>query len=422
MNNTKFLATFCVIFLAVAASSLLSKEVHQQSTLITKYLLFQIFVADSSAIAYPRQGEVAQVVNDIVARIGSTGDNHNKLGFAVGPLSFNQSDDQTRRLIRESFKTAKEKNVAVAFHIDCHIFWEKRNDLYEDKNNIEWLDWKGTRCTGARLDWGPKPTKAPAQMCFNSPAIKAAVLERADVIGDEIKSQVELLRRAGKEELFAGVMVGWETRIARDFDTDRCLGYHALSNKGFTSITSQAQCDLERTKIVKEFIEMWARSLIEAGISSDKIYGHIAFTPQGLGERGGLSYAQRVGFATPETAFSKYYRPGFSTYPEEGIFEEIDNELVKGGRPPWASAEGTNVVPNGIPGESTMETYLGKMFNHRAVIVNIFSWGIGGEREKGNLFRRATENEEALSAYRKFLSGKALEELPKNTNAFSPAR
>jgi hypothetical protein len=257
-------------------------------------------------------------------------------------------------------------------------------------------------------------------MCFNSPAIKAAAIERAHVIGEEIKRQVDLLRSAGKEELFAGVMVGWETRIARDFDTGRCLGYHALSNKGFTSTTSPAQCDLERIKIVKEFIEMWARKLGEAGISSDKIYGHVAFTPQGLGERDGLSYAQRVGFATPETAFSQFYRPGFSTYPEEGTFAAIDNELAKRGNPPWISAEGTNVVPNGIPGESTMESYLGKMFNHRAVMVNIFSWGIGGEREKGNLFRRATENDEALSAYRKFLSGKDLKELPQNTNAFSP--
>ena len=29
-----------------------------------------------------------------------------------------------------------------------------------------------------------------------------------------------------------------------------------------------------------------------------------------------------------------------------------------------------------------VETYLAKMFNHGATLVNIFSWGIGGEANK----------------------------------------
>lgn len=57
-----------------------------------------------------------------------------------------------------------------------------------------------------------------------------------------------------------------------------------------------------------------------------------------------------------------------------------------------------------------METYLGRMFNHGAVMVNIFSWGIGGEAMRNNFFRRATENPEALAAYAKFLRGEPLVE------------
>ncbi len=62
-----------------------------------------------------------------------------------------------------------------------------------------------------------------------------------------------------------------------------------------------------------------------------------------------------------------------------------------------------NVSPTSMPGEPTMETYLGRMFNHGAVLVNLFSWGIGGEAMRDNFFRRATENPEALAAYAKFL-------------------
>jgi len=42
------------------------------------------------------------------------------------------------------------------------------------------------------------------------------------------------LRRTGDEALFAGVIVGWEAAIARDFDTGGYLGYCAMTNLGFT--------------------------------------------------------------------------------------------------------------------------------------------------------------------------------------------
>ena len=84
-------------------------------------------------------------------------------------------------------------------------------------------------------------------------------------------------------------------------------------------------------------------------------------------------------FAPPEVAFSSAYRPGFSTYPEGRTFKEVYAALAEHGSPGWISAEGTNVSPTSMPGEPTMETYLGRMFNHGGVMMNVFSWGIGGE-------------------------------------------
>src|SRR5580700_7484717 len=62
-----------------------------------------------------------------------------------------------------------------------------------------------------------------------------------------------------------------------------------------------------------------------------------------------------------------------------------------------------------------METYLAKMFNHGATLVDIFSWGIGGEANKNMDFRLVTEGEEALRAYRKFLKGDTLIEAKTET-------
>ena len=158
-------------------------------------------------------------------------------------------------------------------------------------------------------------------------------------------------------------------------------------------------------------MELWANSLHAAGIPREKIFCHIAFTSQGLRAADAQeSYAEKVHFALPEVAFSSAYRPGFSTYPEGSTFKEIYAVLAQHGSPGWISAEGTNVSPTSMPGEPTMETYLGRMFNHGAVMVNIFSWGIGGEAMRNNFFRQATENPEALAAYAKFLRRETLVE------------
>ena len=109
-------------------------------------------------------------------------------------------------------------------------------------------------------------------------------------------------------------------------------------------------------------------------------------------------------------AFGKHHRPGFSTYPQPGLFDDIYEQLAKHKQVGWASCEGTNMQPASGPGQSgmNMETYLAKMFNHGGTLVNIFSWGIGGEANKNMGFRVVTEGEEALQAYRKFLKGEPL--------------
>ena len=96
--------------------------------------------------------------------------------------------------------------------------------------------------------------------------------------------------------------------------------------------------------------------------------------------------------------------------PQPGLFDDIYEELAKHKQVGWASCEGTNLQLGSGPGQSgmTMETYLAKMFNHGATLVNIFSWGIGGEANKNMSFRVVTEGEEALRAYRKFLKGDPL--------------
>jgi hypothetical protein len=407
-----------ILLFALVSSPLLQAE--------TKYLTFQLWPRIPGYPGIPplaghltlNKSQMADFVHEIVKAIGNTGDARNKLGFAIGPLCFDMSDDDIRQFIRDAFAVARENDVALALHIDDSMSWGRRTDLVSDPDNIETADWRQIASSGRRLDWGPNPMRFPPPMSYNAPAIVAAAKARAGIIGGEIKRELAVLKSLNKEYLFAGVIAGSETQMGRDFDTGRALGFRALAHRGFSQRNPPMDADAERVSVVKEWMELWANSLYAAGTPREKIFCHIAFTDQGLRKAdANESYAQRVGFATPEVVFSPAYRPGFSTYPEGRTLQEVYTVVAQHGNPGWISAEGTNVSPTGMPGEPTMETYLAKTFNRGAVLVNLFSWGIGGESMRDNFFRRATEGPEAVSAYAKFLRHETLVEA---TSGFSP--
>ena len=403
----------------------------------TRYLAFQIFTyyspdpkvasllsSGSREKLVPGTTALRNYVDDIKGRIGVVGDKKTRLAVMLGPLCFEQTNAEVTEFVSRAFDLALESDVAVGFHIDDSIFWLRRKDLWSDPKNVEALDWEGTPCTGRRLDWSKQPSVAPPQMCFNSEVIEREVHERATLLGKAIQAGVKRLQERNRPELFAGVIAGWETMIGQDFKTGKYLGYRALLNRGFGREHPPKDMDLEREKVVKEFIDLWTEGLALAGVSPDKTYSHTAFLSRrafNLGDDKAITYmkrdkdsaySQHNHFAPPSVAFGTHHRPGFSTYPQPGLFDDIYEELAKHKHVGWASCEETNMQPSSGPGQTGMgmETYLAKMFNHGATLVNIFAWGIGGDAMKNRSFRVVTEGEDALQAYRKFLKGEALVE------------
>jgi hypothetical protein len=401
----------------------------------TRYLAFQIFTYFSpdpkvasllsnglKETLLPGKPALRDYVLDVKTRIGTVGDEKTRLAVVLGPLCFEQSDSETTKFIELAFDLALETDVVVGFHIDDSIFWSRRKDLWSDPKNVEALDWDGTPCVSRRLDWGKKPTEAPPQMCFNSKAIQREVRERSVLIGKAIQAGVKTLQDRKRPDLFAGVIAGWETMIGQDLKTGKYLGYRAMLNRGFSRENPPKDMDLEREKVVQEFIELWTSGLAEAGVSPEKIYSHTAFLSRRAFKGGddkeitymkndkGNTYTQHNHFAPPSVAFGKNHRPGFSTYPQPGLFDDVYDQLARHKQVAWASCEGTNMQPSSGPGQTgmNMETYLAKTFNHGGTLVNVFAWGIGGEAMKNMDFRMVTEGEDALRAYRKFLSGSPL--------------
>jgi hypothetical protein len=396
----------------------------------TRYLAFQIFTwSPDPRIAgfrlegttLPGKGPLLPYVQNIKSRVGMVGDSRSRLAFFLGPIGcFDQSDAEVASFIKMGFDLALETNVAVGFKIDDSMFWANRKDLWSNPKNVEALDWEGTPSTGRRLDWGKTPTQAPPQMCFNSVIIQQEVRHRSAIFGAAVAVGMRRLEGLHRPELFAGVIAGSETMIGQDFATGRYLGYRALMNRGFSREHPPKDMDHELEEVVNEFIDLWTNGLAKAGVPSEKIYSHTAFVSHrvfNLGDHQDLTYSKYNHFAPPSVAFGTHHLPGFSTYPQPGLFDDIYGQLTEHKQTAWASCEGTNLQLGAGPGQSgmNMETYLAKMFNHGATLVDVFSWGIGGEANRNNEFRQVTENEEALSAYRKFLRGEPLVDVKMET-------
>eukprot|EP00048_Salpingoeca_helianthica_P020833 m.8780 g.8780 ORF g.8780 m.8780 type:complete len:418 (-) comp5287_c0_seq2:28-1281(-) len=115
-------------------------------------------------------------------------------------------------------------NISVAIGIDGQNWWEARPDLwnwwdparpgYNPSNiaNVEWTDFaRGSNTSGPGIkiswrDWGSQIRVAPGQN-IHSPAVRAATTAGALPLFSTIAAW------SRREELLAGVVVGWETGI-----------------------------------------------------------------------------------------------------------------------------------------------------------------------------------------------------------------
>lgn len=438
MKKLPLLYWFIAVGIACTHCVGVSEETLQpNSTDDTQYLIFQLFTYNPSSNGdkQPLDGvSIRNQINEILTAVGNNRGNGDtrQLGFGVGPLSLDHTDDELRVLIRESFTIADEKDVAVVIHIDESMFWINRPDLWGDPNNVEWSDWNRTVLPHRYISWAPV-LLAP-QMCYNCPGIKKEIERIArDVIGFEIRKGIDRLKAKNKEKLFAGVINGWETHLAdhRYVDTSdqaanrlgilrERIGYHALTNLGYSMSNPPADFDAVLEGVVHDFADYWAIKLGEANIPANRIYTHIAFPvlPPDQQQIMLNQLSIHLGFpanllsfthTTPATAFNEHSRPGFSTYPIgfkenklDGRLAKIVQELPKHGSPHWASVEGTNVQGESaviMTSHISWDEYLSGMFNNGASLVNIFAWS------DPTGYGIATRSAEAIEAYKKFLSG-----------------
>jgi hypothetical protein len=362
---------------------------------------------------------------ELAGRVGVKGDGKTRLlGFGLPNPTF-EIERQLPDRIRGAFAAAREHDMAVMLHFDFHLSWKNRPDLWnwfdpnqpgydpKNKENVEWHGWDGPPNRVSYLNHGVLERRPPS-MCFTSKKTRAEVTRIVSrVIGPVLREEVAKLKAAGKEAFFAGVLVGLEPSIddyskpdpelAKMMKEDGVpagpLGYRALLDRGFSADRPPDDFRKALAKVVQETVAFWCEQFVDAGIPSEKLYPHVA-APAPI----------EVMNAPIWTAFNKYSRPGWTTYPVGVLgesFKPLYEELEKHGNPPWAGVEANAGIPGALV---DWETYLAWHYNHGCVLVGV-NTGATGEELPRRLWDSAF-GKEATAAYRRFLTGQPLAEKP----------
>lgn len=428
IQSTLIFLTFLavLVFIGIQSGSCSLNTTAQQGDCTqlqgTQYLAFQLFASGSTDPAgdykalrpFISQATMESFFATVRTKIGSSNLPCRKVAIMIGPIALDHSKAEISKLITDAFDIAEKYDIAVGFHVDDGMFWADRKDLWQNPENIEWIDWNKTPNTSRYVDW--VTSKLAPEMCFNAPGVQVAMKDMMTDIASAIKSRFDNLRGSNKQYLYAGTIVGWETSLDPDRDTQMSSGYHALSNKGYSANNLPADMDKERAAIVREHIEHLAAPLLDAGLPVEKTYAHIGFLSKKKYDYyasinpnfAKKSYLEVNNFSPPEVAIGKNYTPGFSTYPQNGLFDQIYDVVSATA---WASCEGTNAdLSQGTQPVSPsygMESYLAKHFNHGCTLLNIFAFQLRGDPFT-NALNDVSEGAEAIAAYKKFIRGAQL--------------
>jgi hypothetical protein len=369
--------------------------------------------------------DAPEKAGELAERVGMKGDGKTRiLGFGLPTPTF-EIEAQLPARIRGAFAAAREHDMAVMLHFDFHLAWKNRPDLWNwfdpgkpgydpaNRANVEWHGWDGPPNRVRYLNHGVLE-RLPPSLCFTSKRTRAEVTRIVTkVIGPVLREEVAKLRADGKGALFAGVLVGLEPSIddyskpdpdlAAMMKEDRVpagpLGYRALLDRGFSAGRPPADFRKALATVVQETVAFWCEQFVVAGIPAEKLYPHVA-----------APAPAEVMNAPIWTAFNPHSRPGWTTYAVgvlgEG-FRPIYDELAKHGNPPWAGVEANAGMPGAVV---DWETYLGWHYNHGCVLVGVNSGATGEDLPRR--LRDSAFGEEAVAAYRKFLTRQPLVEKP----------
>lgn len=272
----------------------------------------------------------------------------NEVMYAMGvcgPLLLTDSPAVTAAKAENAFSLAMKYNIPVWFQMDDinnqYYGYVGENVVtcekwYDNPENTEKLGF-GENAPSAPywFNWGSW-MRTPAMPCFNSPGFIGFIQNQLNEgFLPVLRKWLPILKEAGKEYLFAGVSVGWETRMPdySHMETDitdqngvhiteaelHQTGYRALENLGYTEEKLQAEAKKQHisaerlrfnllTQVCHDYSEMICKAVFDEGVPKTKIFTHYVINTDWIITDNKLNYNAPYVWA----AVNPYSTPGFT--------------------------------------------------------------------------------------------------------------
>jgi len=339
-------------------------------------------------------------------------DSQYKYAFGLsGPMLLTQSIQEMRDEINLAFNAAEKYNVPVYFQLDdCNNYTTQFGNGATPKfyQNPDWCEWVSFPKFGERwggqsngrlpyywFNWGSY-MHAEAFPSFQSDGLRKFVVNQLQKgVLEPLNERYDKLRKVGREYLFAGMSIGWETHIpdysisntilhvspyslpVNILKNDRMEAWEA-SKYGYNSLNmlNKSTYDIEALyKVIHDYSELLAKTAYDSGIPKQKIFTHMVGF---MSANPGL----RTTFSPPVwAAVNNYSIPGFTLSPVTcpyniaALISEINK--ADSDQQNFVCAEG---YARGLSESfSKADQYFSSMFDNGAALVTVFGWGIESE-------------------------------------------
>lgn len=286
----------------------------------------------------PDQGpgpDMDKNLEDLKEAFGPVDPHSNRMyGYGVQQVRIlTRSSAVVRADIERALDAAEETGIPVWIHLDSVYGWGADTEespeeapahkFWKEEDMREWMEFPvegklPTFIPRIWINWGPWCSPAPAVPAFGSPKfVEFARTQLREGVLVPLKARLEKWKAEGREYLFAGINLGWETQIPEyadnwiQFNTangqkpiiaevpshiaglemDRKLygaqlGHASLHWRGWDekSIVKAARREGISTErkfqnlcfeVIHDYNEALAKECSEAGLSPDKVYTHI---------------------------------------------------------------------------------------------------------------------------------------------------
>ncbi len=335
----------------------------------------------------------------------------NEVMYAIGvcgPMLLTDSPEVIAKKTEKAFQLAVKHNIPVWFQIDdinnqyyayAGEDYVTADKWYENPENIEKLGFGDSAPLAPYwFNWGSW-MRTPAMPCLNSESfIEFIKSQLENGFLPVLAKWMDFLEELDREYLFAGVSVGWETRIP-DYteipdgtadqngveitkEEQNMTGYRALENLGYTDEASlEAEAKRQNisvgklrfnllSRVVHDYSEMICKEIYDTGVEKIKIFTHLVMNTNIIEKDKDLSYNS----PPISAAVNDYSTPGFTNNYDVSLTRlgTLKTQIAKADstQQHYGIVEGYAMGLN----ESKKETvkYFNRLFSSGAIVVAVY--------------------------------------------------